>query len=138
MYLLSPRQVWRHASALALVSAFASAPVRAQQPQQTAGDSSKSKMPMDMQMGGDAHAVHGDTAMTDMKGTQIGTKMPVMGAHSTEDMMIGPAGVSMERMGSGTTVDSRRSQHAFPSQNVRRLDGDGSWFCIRSIRQTKW
>ena len=103
MYLLSPRQVWRHASALALVSAFASAPVRAQQPQQTTGDSSKSKMPMDMQMGGDAHAVHGDTAMTDMKGTQTGTKMPVMGAHSTEDMMIGPAGVSMERMGSGTT-----------------------------------
>ena len=38
-----------------------------------------------------------------MKGMQPGMNMPAMHGHTTEDMMIGPAGVSMERMGSGTT-----------------------------------
>jgi len=77
------------------------------------------------------HAVHGDSAhreMGDMKmqpapakadsmrmpgmpGMQMPSKpmdsahmgMPGMKPHSAEDMMVGPAGVSMERMGSGTT-----------------------------------
>jgi hypothetical protein len=223
MFSLFLRHTRRHASELALVLAFASFPLGAQQTQSTASDSSKSKhemkmpmkmqmgtatqkkkgaasskaksssverkkgpstkvgskpglstkkrsttmaMPMpvkhtpkrkpapmtDMQMGGAAHAVHEDTAhakmgamdmqripaaatdsthmnmpnmsskqdsapmnmsgmagekrdsaMADTKGMQQGMKMPGIRGHSTEDMMIGPAGVSMERMGSGTT-----------------------------------
>ncbi len=37
------------------------------------------------------------------KGMPPGMNMPGMSGHSADDMMIGPAGVSMERMGSGTT-----------------------------------
>ena len=78
-----------------------------------------------------ARATHGDSAhqemggmkmepapakidsmqMPGMPGIEMPTKpadsthlgMPGMKPHSAEDMMIGPAGVSMERMGSGTT-----------------------------------
>jgi hypothetical protein len=214
MYLLSLGHSWRLASALVLVSIFAPTPARAQQPQQTARDSSKSKMPMNMQMGTPtkkknpaasskatsstarkkkiggkavskartgakkrsptmampmpaksapkektppmagmqmgAHppAARGDTSQrktgakdsghmnvpntpwkpdsahmntagmagmpgmagdkrdasaTAMKGMQPGMNMPGMHGHTPQDMMIGPAGVSMERMGSGTT-----------------------------------
>ncbi|MBC7788312.1 MAG: hypothetical protein H7Z74_00085, partial [Anaerolineae bacterium] len=52
------------------------------------------------------HAVHGDSAhreMGDMKMQPAPAKVDSMKAHSAEDMMVGPAGVSMERMGSGTT-----------------------------------
>jgi hypothetical protein len=223
MYLASLRHSSRLASALVLASLFAVVPARAQQPQPTARDSSKSKMPMNMQMGTStkkkkpassakstsstpgkkkssaksvattrssakklsptmamrmpsksapkrksasmagmqmgAHppATHGDTAQAKMramdmqrmpeakdsahmnmrnmpskpdsahmdtpgmagmpgmagdkrdssasamKGMQQGMNMPGMQGHTTGDMMIGPAGVSMERMGSGTT-----------------------------------
>ena len=44
-----------------------------------------------------------DSSSNAMKGMQPGMNMPGMHGHTTEDMMIGPAGVSMERMGSGTT-----------------------------------
>ena len=44
-----------------------------------------------------------DTSTAGMKGMQPGMSMPGMQGHTTDDMMIGPAGVSMERMGSGTT-----------------------------------
>ena len=46
--------------------------------------------------------------------------MPGMGHHSVEDMMIGPAGVSMERMGSGTTW----IPDAVTLPNRRRMFGD--------------
>jgi hypothetical protein len=44
-----------------------------------------------------------DTSAGAMKGMAQGRNMPGMKGHTTDDMMIGPAGVSMERMGSGTT-----------------------------------
>ena len=44
-----------------------------------------------------------DTSAGAMKEMPQGMKMPGMKGHTTDDMMIGPAGVSMERMGSGTT-----------------------------------
>ena len=78
-----------------------------------------------------AHAMHGDSAHREMPGMKMPTTpsktdsmkmsgmpgmempskpldsarmaMPGMKHHSAEDMMIGPVGVSMERMGSGTT-----------------------------------
>jgi hypothetical protein len=224
MFSLSLHHACRRASVLALASVFAIAPARAQQPQHAAHDSTKSKMPMNMQMGTPtkkktaassrptisttgkkrvtpkagskppprgakkrsqtmampmpakfaperkpsnmpgmqmgAHppAAHGDTSrgkmgamdmqnmppaakdsarmsapnmpskpdsahvntpgiagMTGMasdkrdtsataiKGMQPGTPMAGMHGHTPQDMMIGPAGVSMERMGSGTT-----------------------------------
>jgi hypothetical protein len=84
-----------------------------------------------MQMGDTAHAMHGDSAnrkmggmkmqptpakadsmkMPGMPGMEMPSKptdsarmaMPGMKHHSADDMMIGPVGVSMERMGSGTT-----------------------------------
>jgi hypothetical protein len=81
-----------------------------------------------VQMPDTIHAVHGDTAhreMADLKMQAAPAKvdstkmhgmpgmpsmpmdsahgMPGMRGHSAEDMMVGPAGVSMERMGSGTT-----------------------------------
>ncbi len=87
--------------------------------------------PRKMQMGDTAHAMHGDStnrkmggmkmkptaAKTDsmrmpgMPGMEMPSKptdstrmaMPGMKHHSADDMMIGPVGVSMERMGSGTT-----------------------------------
>jgi hypothetical protein len=46
--------------------------------------------------------------------------MPGMHGHTTEDMMIGPAGVSMERMGSGTTW----IPDAVTMPNRRRMLGD--------------
>jgi hypothetical protein len=46
--------------------------------------------------------------------------MPGMRGHTTEDMMIGPAGVSMERMGSGTTW----IPDAVTMPNRRRMLGD--------------
>jgi hypothetical protein len=221
MFSSSLCRAWRQACALILISLFEVAPARAQQPQQTVRDSSKSKMPMNMQMGtptkrkkpaagskpasttagkkkvitksgsktrsgakrrsptmampmpaksapkrksepmagmqmgGHPPAAHGDTAHAKMgamdmqrvppgakdssrmntpskpdstkmntpgmagmpgiagdkrdssadamKGVQPGMNMPGMHSHATDDMMIGPAGVSMERMGSGTT-----------------------------------
>jgi hypothetical protein len=229
MFLLSLRRAWRQASAVAIVSAFVSLPLGAQQTQPTTSDSSKSKremkMPMKMQMGAASQkkntaasskaessgagkktglstkdrsksrvgtkkgsptmampmratsapkrnqsdmrgmqmgvhppAAHGDTvnskmgamdmqkipaaakdsshmnmpsmpskpdsahmnmpgmagmsgmhgqkhdtSAADMRGMRPGMNTPGMHGHTTEDMMIGPAGVSMERMGSGTT-----------------------------------
>jgi len=44
-----------------------------------------------------------DTSAGATKGMTPGMKMPGMKGNTTDDMMIGPAGVSMERMGSGTT-----------------------------------
>ena len=44
-----------------------------------------------------------DTSVMGMGGMQPCMNMPGMHGRTTEDMMIGPAGVSMERMGSGTT-----------------------------------
>jgi len=72
-----------------------------------------------MRMPDTTHAMHGDSArrqlpgmnMPGMPGMQLPGNptdsahmaMPGMKHHSAEDMMIGPVGVSMERMGSGTT-----------------------------------
>jgi hypothetical protein len=42
-------------------------------------------------------------AMSSKSADSTHMQMPGMKTHSAEDMMIGPAGVSMERMGSGTT-----------------------------------
>jgi hypothetical protein len=53
-------------------------------------------------------------------GMQTGMNMPGMQGHTTEDMMIGPAGVSMERMGSGTTW----IPDAVTLPNRRRMLGD--------------
>jgi hypothetical protein len=220
MFSLSLTQACRRAFALAIVSLFAITPVRAQQPQHAGHDTTKSKMPANMQMGTQAKkkpsarskpttsaagkkkasakvgskprsttkkpsktmampmpaksafkkkpsampgmqmgahppAAHGDTAAlktremdmhnmstagqdsthmnmpskadsahmnmpgmlgipatatlkhdtsgADMKGMQAGMNMSGMHGHTTADMMIGPAGVSMERMGSGTS-----------------------------------
>jgi len=44
-----------------------------------------------------------DTSAADMRGMRPGMNTRGKHGHTTEDMMIGPAGVSMERMGSGTT-----------------------------------
>ena len=99
----------------------------------------------DMQMGAHPPAVHGDTAhpktgamdMQRMPGvakdsthTNMPTmtsnadsahmNMPGMHGHTTDDMMIGPAGVSMERMGSGTTW----IPDAVSMPNRRRMFGD--------------
>jgi hypothetical protein len=102
MFSLSLPQACRRAFGLALVSLFAIHPVRAQQPQNAGHDTTKSKMPTNMQMG-----------------TPTKTK-PGMHGHTTEDMMIGPAGVSMERMGSGTTW----IPDAVTLPNRRRMLGD--------------
>ncbi|MBC7789839.1 MAG: hypothetical protein H7Z74_07820, partial [Anaerolineae bacterium] len=80
--------------------------------------------PMAMPMGAEPHhapakaqrpdttrPVRIDSAHHDMGGMKMqpaptkvdSLKMPGMKPHSAEDMMVGPAGVSMERMGSGTT-----------------------------------
>jgi hypothetical protein len=83
-----------------------------------------------MQMADTAHRVHPDSTRTDMSGMKMEppakagsagmAAMPGMGTpsramdsaqmgmgtmkhHTADDMMMGPAGVSMERMGSGTT-----------------------------------
>ena len=238
MFSLSLRHAWRHVSALVVISLFAVVPARAQQPQQTVRDSSKSKMPKNMQMGTPTKkrktaasskpssttagrkkviamsgsktrsgakkqsptmpmpmpaksapkrksapmagmqmgvhppATHGDTAhakmgamdmqgmpigakdsshmnmpskpdsakmmvpgmagmpgmagdkrdssAAGMKGMQPGMNTPGMPGHTTEDMMIGPAGVSMERMGSGTTW----IPDAVSMPNRRRMLGD--------------
>lgn len=205
MFSLSLPQVCRRAFALALISMFAMAPARAQQPQHAGHDTTQSKKPATTQasaptkkkkpaarpkpatstagkkkvtakaaskptpakstskrkppatptMKPAAHpAAHGDTAGAKMgakdvkpvpevgkdsahmhmpnmpprpdsahanmpgmpgmpahqpdtsagtKGMQPGMNMPGMRGHTADDMMIGPAGVSMERMGSGTT-----------------------------------
>src|ERR1700682_4661276 len=84
MYLLSLRHAWRRIPALALVSGFALASAHAQQ---ASRDSAKSKMPPNMPWKPDSAHMN----------------IPGMQGHTTGDMMIGPAGVSMERMGSGTT-----------------------------------
>src|SRR3954471_13858706 len=120
MFSLSLRDACRRTSALALVSIFAAGPIDAQQPQ-TARDTAKSKMPMNMPRGtqtkkpsaatDSTHVDMSPTAsarmnMPGMAGMPTKTGMAgmaVMPGHTTEDMMIGPAGVSMERMGSGTT-----------------------------------
>ena len=44
-----------------------------------------------------------DSSKADMKRMPQGMTMPGMAGHPAQDKMIGPAGVSMERMGSGTT-----------------------------------
>lgn len=56
-------------------------------------------MPGMPSMAGQQH----DTSAAGLKGMQPEMNMPGMHGHTTEDMMVGPAGVSMERMGSGTT-----------------------------------
>ena len=81
-----------------------------------------------MQMGAHAPVAHGDTAHAKMSAMEMQNmparaedsahmnmlnmpskpdsthvNVPGMQGHTTSDMMIGPAGVSMERMGSGTT-----------------------------------
>jgi hypothetical protein len=61
-----------------------------------------------------------DTSAAEMKGTQPGMSMPGMRGHTTDDMMIGPARVSMERMGSGTTW----IPDAVSLPNRRRMLGD--------------
>src|SRR5712671_4109992 len=80
----------------------------------------KSAMPMGAdtshhEMGGmnmqPAPSKRDSTKMPDMPGMEMPSKptdsahtaMPGMKHHSADDMMIGPVGVSMERMGSGTT-----------------------------------
>jgi len=200
MFSLSLPKASRRVSALALVSLFAIAPARAQQPQHAGHDTTKSKMPTNMQMGAPSKkkkpaarpkpptsstgkkklnakaaskppagakkrtqtmampmpaksapkrkpsvtprmemgthppAAPGDTAHSkmgamDMQNMPTAAKdstnmnmpnmpkkvdsthmnmpgmagTPGMRGHTSEDMMIGPAGVSMERMGSGTT-----------------------------------
>jgi hypothetical protein len=63
-----------------------------------------------MQIGDSTHAMHADSVHHEMGGMKMqsaaaspdSVKMPGM-HHSADDMMIGPVGVSMERMGSGTT-----------------------------------
>ena len=62
---------------------------------------------------------HHDTTANPMSGMKPGMNMPGM-HHTTEDMMIGPAGVSMERMGSGTTW----IPDAVTLPNRRRMLGD--------------
>jgi len=188
MFWLSQPQACCRALALALVSLFAITPVRAQQSQHATHDTTKSKMPGNMQMGtqsekkpsgqsksktsaaakrkasaksgskrgstarrpaktmtmpakpaskkkpsvmsgmqmdtnlpaGDGDTAAGKTRSMDMqnmspaardstpmhmpaKADSAHMNMPGRHGHTTEDMMIGPAGVSMERMGSGTT-----------------------------------
>lgn len=61
-----------------------------------------------------------DTSAAGMKGMQPRMNMPGMAGHTTDDMMIGPAGVSMERMGSGTTW----IPDAVTLPNRRRMLGD--------------
>jgi hypothetical protein len=76
--------------------------------------SPQKSQPMAMPMGAEpphAPAKSDSTKMPDMRGMEMPSKpmdsaqiaMPGMKHHSAEDMMIGPVGVSMERMGSGTT-----------------------------------
>ena len=61
-----------------------------------------------------------DSSAAGMKGMQPGINTPGMPGHTTEDMMIGPVGVSMERMGSGTTW----IPDAVSMPNRRRMLGD--------------
>lgn len=81
-----------------------------------------------MKMDAHAPASRGDTAHAKMDTTEM-EHMPVaardttgmrMHGHTAEDMMIGPAGVSMERMGSGTTW----IPDAVTLPNRRRMLGD--------------
>ena len=82
---LSPRSVWGGFSvAFALTFAIAEKPIAAQAPAQDTAHK-KMQMPMNMPM---------DSAQMGMGTTKH---------HTADDMMIGPAGVSMDRMGSGTT-----------------------------------
>ncbi|HUQ97915.1 MAG TPA: hypothetical protein VM166_00590 [Gemmatimonadaceae bacterium] len=78
-------------------------------------DSTPANMP---RMAGMAGVKHDSAAA--MKGMAPGMKMPAAHGHTTEDMMIGPAGVSMERMGSGTTW----IPDAVTMPNRRRMLGD--------------
>jgi len=99
--------------ALAFSFAIPGKPLAAQAtPQDTAHKGMK--MPTNMPMGADSthHEMGGIKSMAD-------TVMRGMKHHSAEDMMIGPVGVSMERMGSGTTWVP---------------DADGTRFRLRSIR----
>ncbi|MGI8400370.1 MAG: hypothetical protein ACR2NS_02040 [Gemmatimonadaceae bacterium] len=84
-------------------------------------DSAHVNMPGMPGMSGHQH----DTSVAGMKGMKPGMNMPGMNmpgmhGHTTEDMMIGPAGVSMERMGSGTTW----IPDAVTMPNRRRMLGD--------------
>jgi hypothetical protein len=76
MFSLSIRRAFHCVTAVSLASLFAVSPGGAQEPTHMPHDSTKPTMPMNM---------------------------PGMRRHSLDDMMIGPAGVSMDRMGSGTT-----------------------------------
>jgi len=72
-----------------------------------------------MKTGAHPPAAHADTAHADMGATEKGMQ-PGMHGHTAEEMMIGPAGVSMERMGSGTTW----IPDAVTMPNRRRMLGD--------------
>jgi hypothetical protein len=69
---------------------------------QSKPDSAHMNMPGTADMPGMAGDKH-DTSTAVMKGMQQGGHTPGMQGHSSDDMMIGPAGVRMDRMGSGTT-----------------------------------
>jgi len=88
------------ALALALSFTIAEEPLAAQSAQSASQDTARKKgtmqMPMNMPMGKEAQK-----KATTPKTTKA--NMPGMQHHSADDMMIGPVGVSMERMGSGTT-----------------------------------
>lgn len=106
MFSLSLPQACRRASALALVSLFALAHARAQQPQDAGRDSTKSKMPAGMEMGTPTKKekpAARPKPTTTTEGRKKPAAMPGMAGHASDDMMISPAGVSMERMGSGTS-----------------------------------
>ena len=82
-------------------------------------DSARMNMPGMAGMSGMTTPKH-DTSAGAMKGMQAGMNMSGMHGHTTEDMMLGPAGVSMERMGSGTTW----IPDAVSLPNRRRMLGD--------------
>ena len=82
-------------------------------------DSARTNMPGMASMPGMAAAKR-DSSATGMKGMQPGMNMPGMHGPTADDMMIGPAGVSMERMGSGTTW----IPDAVSMPNRRRMLGD--------------
>lgn len=96
MFSFSLRHACRYASALATISLLSAPPALSQQAGQ---DTANSRMPAAMQMG---------TATSKNADAQ------------PDDMMVGPAGVSMERMGSGTTW----IPDAVTMPNRRRMLGD--------------
>ncbi len=112
----------KRAKAFALLCGFVSVPmIPGIEAQQTQAPPMQMPMPAqkekaDARSAAHAHdsastdSAHADTARMKMDGmdmkhspTHTGAGMTKMSGHSGGDMMIGPSGVSMERMGSGTT-----------------------------------